>query len=180
MNGERSRTRGWRTSGAATAIVLGLVVSGCSGSGATPAGPTVAPTSGSTPASTAAATRSPVATTAAPSTAGSPKPAAGSVSFGGDQGLAGNVIVSGIRCQLPAIAGQTIAIFGTAPNGVLVQAILATGSIAIRIYTGSGATAAERNFASPSLASLTPPRARSSTRPSRPSRGPRPRARSAR
>jgi hypothetical protein len=153
MNGDRSE-RPRRGAAALATLILGLALSGCSGSAPT-AAPSAVPT---TAATTAPSTSTPVPSvataTAAPSPTGSPRPASGTVTLAGDPGLAGDLAITGIRCQLPAVAGMTIAVFATAPNGVFVQAILSAGSLAIRVYTGSGATASERNFSSSSLTSF--------------------------
>jgi len=141
---------------AIVATVLAVAVWGCSsGPGSTPTGTALPAASTNPPSASPAPTAAAGASaTSQPSVSGSPRPASGSTTLAGDPGLAGPLAISGIRCQLPAVAGQTIAIFGTTPNGVLVQVILADGSIAIRAYTGAGATATERNFGSSSLASF--------------------------
>ena len=143
--------------GLAICSVLAAALWGCSSAPASTTAPSLAATATATNAASAspAASAAPVSSaTSQPSVSGSPRPASGTLTLVGDPGLAGDLTISGIRCQLPAVAGLTIAVFGTAPNGVLAQVVLAIGSIAIRVYTGTGATATERNFGSSSLASF--------------------------
>ena len=124
--------------GTVTCVLLAAATWGCSSA---PAG-TTAPSAVATAATTNAASASPLpsvapgaSATSQPSVSASPRPASGTLTFAGDPGLAGDLTISGIRCQLPAVAGLTIAIFGTTPNSLLAQVILASGSIAIRLYT---------------------------------------------
>jgi hypothetical protein len=122
------------------AVTLGLAA--CSGGAATKA-TTSSPAAASPPDSQSAVTTGP----ASSATAAAVGPATAVFMIKGDQGLAGQMAISGIHCNQPSLDGPVIAMFGQPANKDLSMLItLSPAAISVRLNSGSGATYVQRDF----------------------------------
>lgn len=132
------------------AILVGLLVAACGGSGAT--SPTQAPST--TPASAASDTPAPsspasVAPTASPAPTPAPSkgPATATFALVGTGGASGAVTTTEIICGRPSLAGPQIFFLGRlGSTGPQVVVFLRAGYVEVRLGSGSGTTLHLRTF----------------------------------
>jgi hypothetical protein len=139
--------------GCALVLLGAVLVAACGG--------TATPSAGTSSATATAGQATPTSgSSAAPSaTTGGSGPASGTVAALGDAGVAGPIKLDWIHCNQPTLglasSGAVIDLLAEPPGpGLSIMVVLGTGSITVRLDSGSGSTYKERDFAGTGVTSF--------------------------